>query len=265
MYYVIQVGSEMALIETPKSQYGQIAELLRQRIADGIYPPGNPLPSEDRLSDELGVSRVTVNRAVGLLRMSGDVKVKRGSGTVVRSLPVIHRDAQARYAARHRGSGAGEVEITDLNLKSRTVYRNIGKVTPPSEVADILGLKANESALLRSRVLFADDEPTQIADSYMPWSLTKQSAALLREDAGQGGSYGRLADIGLGPARFMEDITVRPASDDERRTLGLEVTQPVFEIWHVAYTADDKPIEVAIHVMPGHLWKLRYHWDDPKP
>ena len=35
-----------------------------------------------------------------------------------------------------------------------------------------------------------------------------------------------------------------------------------FEIAHVAYTADDTPVEVCLHVMPGHLWTLRYSWRD---
>ena len=25
------------------------------------------------------------------------------------------------------------------------------------------------------------------------------------------------------------------------------------------------PVEAAFHVMPGHLWTLRYDWDDPPP
>src|SRR5437764_5160310 len=76
-----EVGTELPVIETPKSQYAQIAEELRGRIESGGYPPGSPLPSESRLAEELGVSRVTINKALTLLRASGDVKVRRGSGT----------------------------------------------------------------------------------------------------------------------------------------------------------------------------------------
>ncbi|GAA2562182.1 GntR family transcriptional regulator [Winogradskya consettensis] len=254
------------MIENPKPQYAQIAELLRARIEDGTYEAGAVLPSEDRLAEELGVSRVTVNRAVGLLRSSGDVRVKRGVGTTIRTLPQIHRDASARYAARGEGAGAGEVEVRKLNLKSRTDYRRIGQAEPPAAVAKVLGLGAGEPSLLRSRVLYANDEPTQIADSYLPWSVTKDSESLTQPDAGPGGSYGRLAELGVGPVRFTEDVTVRTPTEAEQRTLGLDAAQPVFQIWHVAYTASDRPIEVCIHVMPGYLWTLRYGWDDgPAP
>src|SRR5436309_1811967 len=110
------MSQDAAVVEPQKSQYAQIADELRSRIESGDYPPGSPLPSESRLADELGVSRVTVNKAVTLLRASGDVKVRRGSGTYVRSLPRIRRDAKRRYAARGQGMGAGEVEVRKLNL-----------------------------------------------------------------------------------------------------------------------------------------------------
>jgi hypothetical protein len=113
--------------------------------------------------------------------------------------------------------------------------------------------------------LYANDEPTQIADSYYPWSIARDSIALLQADAGKGGSYSRLAELGHAPARFTEDVKVRMLTDADQRTLDLEGTQPVFEIWHVAYTAEDHPIEVCIHVMPGHVWTLRYGWDDEAP
>jgi GntR family transcriptional regulator len=252
----------VALIETPKSQYAQIAGELRARIENGTYPPGSLLPSEPRLAEELGVSRVTINKAITLLRASGDVKVRRGSGTYVRSLPRIPRDAKRRYAARTEGTGAGEVEVRKLNLHSLTKYREIGRVKSPERVATVLRLRKGEEALVRRRVLYANAEPTQIADSYYPWSIAKGSNALMREDAGRGGSYSRLAELGHAPVRFTEDINVRMPDDAEQRTLELEATQPVFEIWHVAYTAEERPVEVCIHVMPGHLWTLRYDWDD---
>lgn len=252
----------MTEIETPKSQYVQIADIIRDRIEQGVYPAGSLLPSEDHLANELGVSRVTVNRAVGLLRSAGDVRVRRGTGAIVRSLPRILRNATTRYAARGEGTGAGEVEIRKLNLHSRTEYGEIGRTTPPADVAQTLGMRRNESALVRRRLFYADDHPTQIADSYYPWSLVKDCAPLLQADTGTGGSLARLTDIGYPPLRYSEEIDVRMPTPAEQQRLDLDASQPVFRIWHVAHTHKQRPIEVAVHVMPGHLWTLRYEWDE---
>lgn len=258
---VVQAGELVSLIEPSKSQYAQIADLLRSRIADGTYPKGGTLPSEPELAAELSVSRVTVNKAVGLLRASGEVKVKRGLGTFVSSLTKIDRFASERFAARNRGTGAGEVEIQSLNLRSRTDYLYVGPAEAPKDVAKALGLADGEQALLRRHALFANDEATQLADSYYPWELVKDSI-LLQPEVGKGGSYGRLADLGIGPVRFTEAVNVRMPDETEQRKLELESSQPVFEVFHTAYDASDRPVSVTIHVMSGHLWTLHYGWDD---
>ena len=44
---------------------------LRERIAQGEYPPGSRLPSETDLARAFAVSRVTVREALRLLQLTG--------------------------------------------------------------------------------------------------------------------------------------------------------------------------------------------------
>lgn len=55
------------------------------RIAQGIYPVGKRLPAERAMAAELGVSRLTVRRALAGLRRLGVVSSRHGSGNYVRS------------------------------------------------------------------------------------------------------------------------------------------------------------------------------------
>ncbi len=61
----------------------QVAHLLRQRVIHGQYPPGTFLPSERALAGELGVSRMSVSRALEQLAREGIVKQHIGAGTRV--------------------------------------------------------------------------------------------------------------------------------------------------------------------------------------
>jgi GntR family transcriptional regulator len=61
----------------------QLADRLRERIADGHWEPGHRLPSEQELAAEYGVSRPTVRSAVARLVDSGMVRVRHGAGTFV--------------------------------------------------------------------------------------------------------------------------------------------------------------------------------------
>lgn len=70
-----------ALARTPL--YARVEEILTGRIADGTWPPGQMLPSENELAAELGVSQGTVRRALDTMVRRHVVERRQGSGTFV--------------------------------------------------------------------------------------------------------------------------------------------------------------------------------------
>lgn len=64
--------------------YIQIAEQITAAIESGEFKPGQQLPSERDLAQELGVSRPTVREALIALEVAGLVEVKVGVGAFVR-------------------------------------------------------------------------------------------------------------------------------------------------------------------------------------
>ena len=64
--------------------YAALADGLRLLIADGRVPVGTRLPSERELTAALGVSRTTVTRAYAVLKDTGYVRARHGSGSVAR-------------------------------------------------------------------------------------------------------------------------------------------------------------------------------------
>jgi DNA-binding transcriptional MocR family regulator len=62
--------------------YRALADALRVAVADGRIAPGTRLPSERELTGALGLSRTTVTRAYDVLRESGYLASRRGSGSV---------------------------------------------------------------------------------------------------------------------------------------------------------------------------------------
>jgi GntR family transcriptional regulator len=61
----------------------QVAADLEADIDAGRLPPDTRLPNETELSEQYGVSRVTVRRAIALLRERGKVVTVHGRGTYV--------------------------------------------------------------------------------------------------------------------------------------------------------------------------------------
>lgn len=63
--------------------YVQIADDLAARVRDGTYPVGSRLPSEAELAETYGVAKMTVRRALDVLREQGLIKTLHGRGSVV--------------------------------------------------------------------------------------------------------------------------------------------------------------------------------------
>ena len=76
---------------SPLPRYAQVADILRQRIARGVWSKGEMLPSIENLMEEFSVARVTVRQAVRLLSDEGLVSPERGRGTLVKGLPPRER------------------------------------------------------------------------------------------------------------------------------------------------------------------------------
>ena len=74
--------------------YRALADALRLAVADGRIAAGTRLPSERELTAALDVSRTTVTRAYAVLRESGYLTSRRGSGSVA-SLPSGRRSRGA--------------------------------------------------------------------------------------------------------------------------------------------------------------------------
>lgn len=70
--------------------YRQLADVVRQRIAKGIWDVGTQIPSLEGLAAEFGVALITVRQAMALLAQEGLVHAQRGRGTHVIARPPVH-------------------------------------------------------------------------------------------------------------------------------------------------------------------------------
>jgi GntR family transcriptional regulator of arabinose operon len=84
-----------------RTKHVQVYRYLRDQIDSGIYRPGQRMPTESELVDQLGVSRPTVSRALGILEQEGQVVRRRGAGTFLATergylfglmIPRLHHD-----------------------------------------------------------------------------------------------------------------------------------------------------------------------------
>ena len=84
----------------PRPVYRQIADEVRRCVSIGVLKTDEPLPAIRKLADQLKVNANTVQHAYRTLEHAGDVYVKRGLGTFVRTPERPHGRPNSSVVAR---------------------------------------------------------------------------------------------------------------------------------------------------------------------
>ena len=76
-----------------KGIFLQIADSISEKVMEGVYPPGEKIPSVRDLATEMGVNPNTVMRTYSELQARGIIDNKRGVGYYVSSeaMDIIHQ------------------------------------------------------------------------------------------------------------------------------------------------------------------------------
>jgi GntR family transcriptional regulator, transcriptional repressor for pyruvate dehydrogenase complex len=102
---VIRHGAAQApglpALKVPVTHYA--AERIQRMILDGAWGVGERLPGERQLSEQLGVSRVSLRHALALLETLGFIAIEPGRGAFVQ--PEDQRRTQARWKLAGRYAG----------------------------------------------------------------------------------------------------------------------------------------------------------------
>lgn len=217
-----------------QTRYQSIAEDLRRSLAAG-HPPGGLLPSESELSASHGASRVTVRRALELLRSEGLVDSRQGFGWFARTDPV--RQSLGRL-------GTIEAQLADQGRRPERKVLDHRVVRTPPEVASILD---SERVLRTRRLNLADGQPFALVTVWCPEALAD---GLTREAVEQSSFYDLLP---LDVAGATQTIAAGLATDDEAKVLGVPAGSPVLRCERVTRAASDEAVLLSHHVFPAHL------------
>jgi GntR family transcriptional regulator len=212
---------------SPTPLYLQLAELIRTQIRDGEIRIGDALPSERELSEAIGISRVTVRRAIETLLREGLLSRKHGSGTSI--APRIEQPAAllAGFSAdmRNRGHRPGSVWLD----------RSVGLPTP--EEAMTLALSVDAPVMRFSRVRTADGESLAIERAVIPASLLRSVKDV--EDS----LYAALDARDNRPVRGLQRLQASLATPDEAKLLSVPVGAAVLRIERRSFLAGGAPVE----------------------
>jgi len=245
--------------QSDRPPFRQIADHLRALIDGGHVRPGGRLPSEADLIGHYGVARMTVRQAIQELRTEGRVVAEHGRGVFVRDPAPVRRLASDRFARKHREAGQAAFLAEAEKAGVRPTVDQIEVVTaePSEPVKERLRLGDGERVVVRSRRYLADDRPIEVAVSSLPLAIV-EGTPIMETNPGPGGIYARLEDDGHTLDRFVEEVTARMPTADERRRLQLADGVPVLVVVRTAYDTNGLPVEVCDTVKAAPAYVLEY-------
>lgn len=226
--------------------YHQLKTLLKEDIDNGLYGPGDLMPSEHQLATAYEVSRVTVKQAVIDLVREGLLYRIQGKGTFV-AAPVVQQELRGMFSFSEDARKNG-LNPTD-RLLNFTVKR-AGK-----KLAHRLGIPEDAQVLEIHRLRVVNDTPMAIQRAYLPAAAFP---GLTRDDLLSYGSLYRLLDekYQRRPAGGRETYCVGLADVGESDLLGIERDSPVFRIERESFDAKGTPIEYVSSTIRGDLYRV---------
>jgi len=215
-------------------RYRSIADELRGRVEAGEFGRGRLLPSESELSTAYGVSRVTVRKALELLRDEGLIDARQGFGWFVATDPV--RQSLARL-------GTIEEQLEALGSASERRIVSFGVVPAPPRARQVLGAG---SVLEARRVNLADGEPFARVTVWCPEDV---AAGLSRAEVQRAPFYD-LVGAAIGSA--TQTIGAVAAGPEDAALLAVPVGSPMLRCERITRDARESPVLLSEFVFPAH-------------
>lgn len=159
-----------------------------------------------------------------------------------------------------RAEGQSDAWSAEFEARGRRGSQRIvraGEVPAPSAVAELLGLSEGDAVVVRRRVIYLGDEPSELTDTYHPVDIAR-GTPLAATAKIRGGAVTLLAELGYVGVRVREDVVARMADAEERDVLHTAPDEPVLQLTRLTLDRDDRPIQVDRMAMPAHRQQLRY-------
>jgi GntR family transcriptional regulator len=237
------------------ARYREIADYLRERIIDGTFPPGQPLPSEEQLAKEFGVTRPTVRQGIAELRAAGLVEVIMGRGMFVRS---PHARPQLTRARGVRRDKTGHYTEADAIRWTTTDEPVATRTDAPVALADLLRIPPGEPMFTYDQHQTADHgRLRQLHRTHIPFSILVGTPYEDTAPPPAPALFTALESLGH-QLHYTEYVRTRMPLPDEATTLRLSEGVPLLHLLRLTLNQHDRPLALEETRIPGDDLELAY-------
>ena len=222
---------------SPTPLYLQLQRLIQNQVRAGRLQAGEALPSERDLARHLGISRVTVRKALSGLVDQGILVQHWGSGTFV--APTM----RVEQALSRLSSFTDDMRIRGLAPGARLIERSCGPAAPKESMA--LGLSPGEKVSRLQRLRLAGDVPMAIEIATVP------ARFLPDPDMVAHSLYATLAERGFSPRRALQRLHAVLLNAEQANLLNVLPASAALYIERRSFLEDGTPVEFTASYYRG--------------
>ncbi|MEZ0066657.1 GntR family transcriptional regulator [Streptacidiphilus sp. MAP12-20] len=248
--------------------FRQIADALRDAVLRGELRPGQQIPSENELKDRFHTTRVTVRKAIALLKADGLLVSQQGKGAFVRPRPAVQMLTTGANFRRRRYSGEPNynAEATAQGRNARQELIDVETVPAPPEIAARFDVPEGTPVIVRRLRFLADEEPMQLVNAY--YLAARFAGTAVADRRRIRGGVSQLIEDPDGPiqqriVQFVEELELRMPQPDERDLLAIPPGVPLARVFRTGHVASGEIVEVLDSRVPCDRHTFRYVIDIP--
>ena len=236
-------------------RYHQIAQSLRERIAEGRSAPGQRLDNQRSLAREFGVTLMTLRQALELLERDGLITRRHGLGTFVSS-PIVD------YDILHLRTFAGDLSARGERVATRFLGSRFA--VADRWVSRELGLGRRARVFALERLRLVDGHPMSLQLSYLPAAIGEEvaKADLAVTPLRQALSF----KLGIEITAARETVSAVHLEAAAARELGCRPGIPAFRSDRVSIGPDGTPVVYDRVFIPGDRFRItrQLHYNGSK-
>jgi GntR family transcriptional regulator len=229
----------------PHPLHQEVSLVLAAEIERGALRRGVPLPPERAMCEQLGVSRVTLRKALASLANQGMVVPSHGrawfvTDSILGELPNVLQGLSVLGAVR------------GLRVTSRVMLARVRGAS--LDEADLLEIGPGAQLFEMRRVRQLDDVPVAIDHARLPLDVCPH---LPEVDFGAASLYQTLESHGVPPTRCDFAVQAVSAEPGHAEQLGVAPATPLLLAAGTTYDEHDRPIELSRVLFIGERYRFR--------
>ena len=229
-------GDETKLTDTPgyRPLYRQVYDIVVRRVVQGVWKPGEALPSEQALARELGVSQGTMRKVLDALTSEKLLERRQGKGTF------IAENTQERALFRFfRMARPGGERMTPTRGEE-TVRVRASRAIEQAK----LGLARGDKVIEIERTRLVDGRPAIREQIVVPVALFP---GLEKRGPLPNTLYSLYqTEYGINIVSAQEELRAVAATAEDTTHLGVAAGEPILLIDRVATSLQDLKVEWRI-------------------